>query len=165
MSNYYQASIEQPFHLSIGAVPVNKGKIMCHHFKEFGPYKNFYVLPTETMEQGETIEQTLHRGLMEEMGITSKVKEFLGSEIYPAIWFTEISKPTNVVKTVLYFLVEVENFDNSKRLKGEIESETTITEFDIEELIKIMEDQSKRIPVKEVNQIEILLRAKKFINL
>lgn len=165
MRNYYQASVEQPFHLSIGAVPVRNGKIMCLHFKELGPYKNFYVLPTETVEQGETIDQTLHRGLLEEMGVTCKIKNFLGSAIYPGIWFTEISKPTNVVKTVLYFLVEVENYDESKRLKGEIESDTDITEFDLVDLQRVMEEQSMRIPVKEVNQIEILLRAKNFINI
>src|SRR5262245_37707257 len=62
MVNHFQRSKEYPFHISIGAILLNKDKkIGCHYFKkiavpEFGFFEDFYILMRETIEPGETIE-------------------------------------------------------------------------------------------------------------
>lgn len=40
---------------------------------------DIYLLMRETIEHGETIEESIHRGLLEEFGSTGDIKNFLGS--------------------------------------------------------------------------------------
>lgn len=75
--SFFQASHEQPYHLSIGAVLFNKeGQVACHHFKEIFGHKEVYILMRESMENDETPLATLHRGLKEEFGAGSKTYRF-----------------------------------------------------------------------------------------
>ena len=79
--NYFKASKENPYHLSIGAVVLNgEGKILCHHFESLTlkgeTFKDFYILMRETIEPSETIEACLERGLREEFGCKAEIKRF-----------------------------------------------------------------------------------------
>ena len=103
VSNYFKGSKENPYHLSVGAVVFNEeNKICCHYFKRatlrkvFENFTDFYILMRETMEMGESIEQALHRGLMEEFGIIGDIITYLGSikGSYP-LGEVSIEKTTN----------------------------------------------------------------------
>lgn len=69
MKNYFQGTLDHPYHISIGAVVKNtEGKICCHYFdslthKSVGTLTDFILLMRETIEPNETIEQCLMRGL------------------------------------------------------------------------------------------------------
>src|SRR5579885_2157353 len=75
---FFQASAEQPYHLSIGAVLFDdQGRVACHHFKEIFGFKDVYILMRESMENDETPLMTLHRGLREEFGVIAEPVAFL----------------------------------------------------------------------------------------
>src|SRR4029079_19115924 len=77
---FFQASQQQPYHLSIGAVLFDQnGRIACHHFNEILGHKDIYILMRESMEDNESPLITLHRGLKEEFGAAAQPVAFLGS--------------------------------------------------------------------------------------
>ena len=155
--NYYQASPDSPFHLSVGAVPIDKkGNVYCHYWKQKREFTDLYSLMRETMEQGETIEKTFERGLMEEFGMTGKVVDYVGSITAVDEWFGEINRPTNVEKTTLYFLVDVISIDESKRLVEDEESDSQITCIPIHELIEKMEEVFNRTKINYFAEAKIL---------
>jgi hypothetical protein len=109
MANYFQATKERPYHISIGAVLRNQeGKVAAHYFDNFslpgfGDADDFYLLMRETIEPGETIEMALARGLMEEFGATARLQKYIGSIVarFP-------KEGVIIEKTTLYFLCELE---------------------------------------------------------
>jgi 8-oxo-dGTP pyrophosphatase MutT (NUDIX family) len=147
MDNYFKGTKRHPYHLSIGAVVLNEeNKVCCHYFKKmtlrkaFESFTDFYILMRETMEMGESIEDTLHRGLMEEFGITGDIVTYLGSikGNYP---IDEVS----IEKTTLYFLVKMKTFKPELRSKEDAEKESDIEWQTIDFLIPKMIDQAKRL--------------------
>lgn len=58
-----------------------------------------YTLPRETVYLRESLEDSLVRGVEEEVGIVVKPKRFLGSQIS----FFKRSDGSNIEKTTLYF--------------------------------------------------------------
>lgn len=86
-----------------------KQEVACHYFKEVvlkgrdnykdQVFKDFYIVMRETPELGETLEEAVYRGLMEEFGIEGTIKTYVGSikANLPHYGFT-------VEKTTLYFL-------------------------------------------------------------
>jgi isopentenyldiphosphate isomerase len=100
-SNYFRSTKERPFHLSVGAVVFNdKGELLCRHFTNYrGRNVDIYLFPTETPELGETFEQTLHRGLSEEVGVTAESPGFIGTLVGFAISGDKVFE-----KTVIYFM-------------------------------------------------------------
>ncbi len=165
MPNYFKGSPSNPYHLSIGAVVINeKNEVCCHHFDSvtlrnvFVELKNFYILMRETVEMGETIEETLHRGLMEEFGITGDIVTFLGSikGHYPL-------EGVSVEKTTLYFLVKLKTFDPKLRSKKDEESESSIEWQTIDYLIPKMQEQGERLRRTDLNEAPILERAKIYL--
>jgi ADP-ribose pyrophosphatase YjhB (NUDIX family) len=90
MSSLYQSKKTSPFHISAGAVLVNaEGKVLVHRrIKSEAPEQfanNFtardevYILMRESLEDGETIEEAVQRGVQEEFGMKCEVEKYLGS--------------------------------------------------------------------------------------
>lgn len=144
MNNHFRASREFPHHISIGGLVFNEDKkILVHHFKDVttadGLYLGeLYLLMRETIEDNETIEGALSRGLMEEFGLTGELLGHIGSVKgkYPLQDFW-------VEKTTLYFLVKYIEHDNSKREKDSKESESDLEWHDAGFLIEKMKLQKK----------------------
>ena len=107
---HFQWTPENPYHISVGAVVRNdKGEICCHYFKKFsrptvGSFEDMYILMRESLEDNETLEQCLKRGLMEEFGIVAEQQSFLGSIVseVPIMGSKAFMK-----KTTLYFLCDL----------------------------------------------------------
>ncbi|MDQ1299419.1 MAG: hypothetical protein QG636_87 [Patescibacteria group bacterium] len=113
MTSIYQHTVENPFHISVGAVLVNeKGEICVHTFpvSELAQdlqatlsVERLHILMRESVEEGETLSEAVLRGLQEEFGATGTVKRYLGSLCGRAF-----SPKGSFEKTTLYFLVELD---------------------------------------------------------
>jgi hypothetical protein len=112
MRNLFQHHADSPFHISVGAVLVNtEGKIRAHRSttetipKELihlmGGLKECYLLMRETIENGESIEGAVLRGLHEEFGAEGTIEKYLGSIQIPQL----SAKTRTFEKTTLYFQV------------------------------------------------------------
>lgn len=165
MSNYYQGNSTHPIHLSVGAVLINeKSEICCHHFidgqlKEHLPdleIEDLYILMRETIEQGETLEETLQRGLMEEFGATAEILDYLGS-IKSHFKKNEVE----IEKTTIYFLCKLISQDLSKR-NGDIESKSQLEWQATDFLIPKMKAQSIKYSRTDIDESDIL---EKFIQI
>ena len=160
-TNYFQGTSESPFHISIGAVLTNdKGEIACHYFKEFshksmGSFKDFYLLMRETIEPGETIENCLSRGLMEEFGAVGKIKSYMGSVVshFP-------HKSVEIEKTTLYFHCELISFDPERRKRDDPESGSEIVWISKKELIEKMHEQGQRSKRQDLDESKVLVELK-----
>lgn len=166
MKNYFQGNSEHPRHISVGAVVLNdKNEVCCHHFdstkgkyegywKETG-LENFYILMRETIEPNETLEQALHRGLMEEFGIEAELIDYFGS-----IQSHFKSKEAEIEKTTLYFLCKLVDQDLSKRSKGDVEFESQIEWHTPDFLIPIMKEQAIKYDRQDIDESSILEKIK-----
>ena len=160
--NYYRGDATHPYHLSVGALVMDKeGLIACHHYDELA-YWNLpkgsggcYVLMRETLEIGETIEQALHRGAMEEFGMTIRVISFLGS-IVASFKKNEIGP--DIEKTTLYFWVEPLTFESSRR-QDNPENMSTIEWKSAEFLLTEMPEQALRLKRDDIDEAQIIERA------
>lgn len=169
MENYYRGTKEKPYHISVGAVVMNEdGKVCCHFFekltfrKAFEGLTNFYILMRESMERGEKIEDTLHRGLMEEFGITGEIITYLGSLRHDYI--VKSAEPNYAIeKTTLYFLVRMKTFKPELRSQEDAEKESEIQWLPIDFLISKMKEQGVRLNESTLDESLILARAKKFL--
>lgn len=137
---FFRASPKYPYHLSIGAVLFDEeGRIACHHFKEILGYQNIYILMRETMENDETVIETLHRGLKEEFGASAEPIAFLGSLTGP---LPDGHLPFE--KTTLYIACKVISFNPKDRDKDDPEASSTIEWIEPSVLFSIMQEQGKR---------------------
>ncbi len=140
--NLAKHSKEQPFHISIGALITNDvGEICTHYIK--GPWgdgiEDTYILMRETPEPGESLEETIRRGIMEEFGVEGKIIRYLGSvQAYFPRWETQIEK------TTLYFHVVCENIDPKKRSGEDVEYNAETRWVKPEQLIQLMDAQQAR---------------------
>ena len=169
MENYFKGDRKKPYHLSVGAVILNdENKVCCHFFKQmtlrkaFEGFKDFYILMSETMEMGEKIEATLHRGLMEEFGITGDIITYLGSikSEYPV----KSSEPHySIEKTTLYFLVRMKTFKPELRGQDDAEKESEIQWQPIDFLISKMPEQGRKYS-SSLDESSVLEKAKKYIS-
>lgn len=159
MTNHFQRSKEYPYHISIGAIVVNKNKeVCCHYFKslsvpDFGNFEDFYILMRETIEPNETIEECLARGLTEEFGATASIKHYIGSIVskFP------LSKDGPIVeKTTLYFLCDLISQDDSERRKDDLESGSLIKWMNLQDLISKMKEQRLRLHREDADESSIL---------
>jgi hypothetical protein len=137
MKNYFQRSKEQPYHISVGAVLTNNNNEVCiQYLKDFyhpavGSLSDFYSLMRETIEPNETIEQALHRGLLEEFGAVAELKSFLGSIVAMTPQEDYIFQ-----KNTLYFHLKLISIDPKKRSHEDkkINAESVV----LERLIKVL---------------------------
>ena len=154
MTNYFQGTKESPYHISVGAVLINdEGKVCCHYFEK----QEVYILMRESMELGEKIEDTLHRGLKEEFGAEAELIDYLGSNIINY----SLEDNTIVQKTTLYFLCKLKNINVSLRSKDDSESGSEIQWKEIDFLISKFKTQNERLNRNDLDESEILERVKK----
>ncbi|MDQ6985528.1 MAG: hypothetical protein Q9M91_01835 [Candidatus Dojkabacteria bacterium] len=159
MQNFFQASPENPYHLSIGAVLLDQeNRIICHHFNKVGSFEDVYLLMTETIRSNETIENAIQRGLLEEFGATGVIERFLGTEIYNDPWFGETNKDVIVEKTVPFFVIKMTDLDEQKRDKEGREGGSKIVRMEKNDLLNKVEDQFERYNVNYLNFPKILKR-------
>ncbi len=119
-----------PYHLSVGTVVFDNNKIAL--VKKFN---GIYTLPRETMYSGESLEESLARGVKEELGITVEIEKFLGSQI------TCFDRPdgTNVEKTTIYFLAS--KTGDSEKEQADDETADEIEWFEPKNAKKLLEEQ------------------------
>src|SRR3989338_3873893 len=131
MTNLFKHKEGAPFHISVGAILVNnEGKILTHKRttdttpKEFlhtmGGLPETYTIMRESLEDAETLEEAVHRGLKEEFGAEGEIRKYLG-----AIFIPELRAKTRAFeKTTLYF--EVALTRQGERLMDDVESHTAL---------------------------------------
>lgn len=157
--NYFQGTVKNPYHISIGAVVKNaEGNICCHYFDSItlpsiGTLRDFYLLMRETIEPNETIEQCLSRGLLEEFGITGTLNRYIGSIVST---FEVGNTGVYIQKTTLYFLCDFVSMDESLRKKEDIEASSEIRWVAPLELIAKMKEQGKRLGRSDVDESMIV---------
>lgn len=120
-----------PYHLSVGSVILEKSLVTLLKKKD-----GSFTLPRETMYSQESIEESLVRGVKEEIGVIVSVDRYLGSII---TFFTRPDN-TNVEKTTIYFLVTKQKNDVKKQEIDEIEDETI--SIDIHKAIELLKNQN-----------------------
>lgn len=152
---FFQASQKQPYHLSVGAVLFDEnGRIACHHFKEVLGYKDIYILMRESVEDGENLLETLHRGLMEEFGATAEPKAFLGSLC------GYLQDPNlSYEKTTLYVACKLKDWNPTLRDTNDLEGRTIIEWLEPSQLIEIMRKQGEKYKRVDGDESEMILRA------
>ncbi len=153
---FFQASQNQPYHLSVGAVLCNQKKeIACHYFKEIFGHKDIYILMRETMEDNETPLDTLHRGLKEEFGATAEPLAYVGALVGPLP-----DKKLSFEKTTLYIACKLISFDQNGRSTDDAESKSEILWMEPDKLIAIMQQQGIRFNHRaDADESEMIKRA------
>ncbi len=170
MKNYFVGTKDHPQHVSVGAMLINNGvagspqdknKICCHHFTPdlMGGYwpdlglKDFYLLMRKTLHIGESLEQAVKRGLMEEFGAEGEILDYIGSIKSK---FRHKEGESEVEKTTLYFVCKLVSKDESKRNNSDIEGKTKIEWCTAEFLIPKMKEQGHKYGREDVDESEIL---------
>lgn len=157
---FFQASHQQPYHLSIGAVLFDQnGRIACHHFHEVQGHKDIYILMRESMENNESPLATLHRGLMEEFGATAQPVAFLGnlSGYLP-------DPHLSFEKTTLYVACQLIKWNPEDRDLNDPEAGSTIEWLEPDALISLMEQQGVRFQHRaDADESEMIKRAIPYI--
>lgn len=157
---FFQASAEQPYHLSVGAVLFDdQGRVACHHFKEIFGFVDIYILMRESVEDGENLLETLARGLQEEFGATATPVAFLGS----LVGFLPSFK-LSFDKTTLYIACQLREWDVAKRNLDDPEASSIIEWHEPKELMELMREQGKRIPRVDADESLMIQRALPYIH-
>jgi ADP-ribose pyrophosphatase YjhB (NUDIX family) len=105
----YRADSKNEYHLSVVGILVNEnGDIGCHYFKHKKwrganlICENVYLLPSETVEEGETLTEAVLRGAEEECNAFCTVQQFLGS-----FCFSASAAWGDFEKSLAYFVLKV----------------------------------------------------------
>jgi ADP-ribose pyrophosphatase YjhB (NUDIX family) len=162
MKNYFQGNKDHPYHISVGGVVLNgKNEIMVHHFERedlpgYWPdlgINDFYILMRETINPNETLEEALHRGLMEEFGVRAELLDYIGSV---QCEFRSAPEQPKIQKTTLYFLCKFIDQDLSKRSGEDIEGKTKIEWHTRDFLIPKMKEQALKYDRADIDESSIL---------
>lgn len=158
MANYYMGVEQAPYHLSVGSVLRNgRGEIACHHFDEAAGMSDVYILMRETIEPGETLEETIHRGLMEEFGAKARIVGYLGSIVAQL----DNSGPP-IQKTTLYFVCDLNEIHEGWRKPDDEEKGSVIEWHDVDFLIDKMSVQGERYRRQDFDESAVLRRLASF---
>ena len=163
--SFFRSSVASPYHLSVGVILYNEKKeIACHYFKklfakdEQRDLEDFYILMHETVEKKESLEAAALRGLREEFDMKGEIQRFLGAQLSK---FPRGS--TWVEKTTVYFLAKYEGQNGNGRDANDDESISEIQWRPVDYLIEKMEEQGRRWERSDLNEAEILKRAKVYL--
>ena len=148
MTKLFQHSPENRFHISVGAVLVREdGKICVHkmtkdktparYTRAFESGEEIFILMRESLENQETLEDAVLRGIKEEFGATGAIRRYLGS-LVSEVRLHEYP----FEKTTLYFEVSLKEL--GPRLEDE-ESYTDLEWHHAEELIRLMKAQASGV--------------------
>jgi len=156
MASQFEHTEAQPFHISVGAVLVNdEGKIMAHklrtenmkpeHRYKLGGLEEAYILMRETIENGESLEEAVARGLKEEFGAEGVIQKYLGSLQFEVEGFE---------KTELFFSVKLTTLGERRADDAEAASELVweTPQF----LIERMKEQGKRADRRDLDESKII---------
>lgn len=164
IGNYFGATIDRPYHLSVGGVILDENNnVYCLYYPHIDHLNNIYVLPNKTVKPGETLEETLKRGAMSELGCEIEPITFLGTLAVKDVWWAELGTPTAMEKSVLFFLARATHFSqeiiqaDSKNLNCEIQ----IKPFDF--LIESMKKLQVKDGMRDFDQLEIVIRARDWV--
>jgi hypothetical protein len=160
MTPLVQHSKENPFHISVGAVVVNsEGKILVHALTTdsvpkdildvLGGLDSAYILMRESVENDESLEDAVRRGLQEEFGVEGVIRRYLGS--------TQAMLPArygDFEKTTLYF--EVAFVSDVERTQHDWESTTPLEWHDPEFLITNMKEQGRVTSRADLDESRII---------
>jgi ADP-ribose pyrophosphatase YjhB (NUDIX family) len=160
MSSLYQGTEQLPFHISVGAVIVNeKNEILVHkrikgqvpeEFNDsFGNLAEVYLLMRESLENGETLEEAVHRGMQEEFGVKGTVEGYLGS-----IQVSISSSSYVWEKTTLYFKVALREI--GMRPVDDEEAESVLEWHTPDFLIERMKEQSENKERPDLDESKII---------
>lgn len=142
------------------------GLICAHHFppeiaKGFWKSVNvtdFYILMRKTIEQNETLEQALHRGLTDEFNAVASLDDYLGSIVSTAFDGPDPLTAVPFQKTTLYFLCTYQKDAGERRDLSDAEGRSILEWKSAEELIPVMREQKERFGREDVDESAILER-------
>ena len=166
-TTHFQGNFEHPQHISAGAILLNeRGEVCCHHLftKNLKGYwadeeiDDFYLLMRETIQHDESLEEALHRGLMEEFGATGELVDYVGS-----IKSSFKHKGVEVERTTLFFLCKLKTLDAARRSDHDIEGKSVIEWQTPEYLIPRMKEQSVKYGRTDIDESSILERVRERI--
>ncbi len=165
--NIFQASKEYPFHISVGVVLTNSdGLICCHFYKktdlpiESEGKSDLYLLMRETIQQNESLETVISRGLQEEFGARGILKAYIGS--IKSSFPLRISK-VEIEKTTLYFHVEMTEFNPLTRDQDEVESKSVIQWINAEDLEHVFMEQGSKYNRSDLDESPIVRNYIKYV--
>lgn len=135
----------------------SEGKILSHkitkenipeeHKEKMENISEVYILMRESLENGETLEQGIERGLQEEFGMKGDIQKYLGS--------IQIDIPQEgFEKTTLYFQVTLTH--EGQRPADDAESYTTLEWMDPGILIKKMKEQGEKSTRGDLDESKII---------
>ena len=161
MTDLFKHSEASPFHISVGAVLVNdEGKVLVHKMVRrsmpdslihtIGNLNEAYILMRESLENGETLDQAVTRGLMEEFGAEGTIVKYLGSIQIPELH----AKTRTFEKTTLYF--QVDFVKQNDRPMNDVEAHTELAWESPEFLIEHMHDQGQRAGREDLDESKII---------
>lgn len=158
--HYFIGTKRSPYHLSVGAIVVNrKGEIRCHHFPKGNANPEFVLLMRETLKPHESLEKALARGLKEEFGMKARVVAYLGSfESSFRNW-----EGAMLQKTTLYFLCvpiaqNLKWITSVEKRTGHFEKGSTLEWKLARWLIAQMKKQGKHMKRTDFDESEIVKR-------
>lgn len=160
MKRLFQHSEGNPYHISVGAVLVNaKGEICVHHYTKenvpeqyganMGGLSEVRILMRESLENGETLEEAVSRGLVEEFGAEGELIRYLGS-----LRVNIKGRLRTFEKTTLYFQVRCTKLGD--RPVDDDESFSTLEWVSPALLIERMREQGKEATREDLDESKII---------
>ena len=160
MKKRFQHTPDQPYHISVGAVLVNENGEVCVHKRtrenlppEFhdalGGLDEVYILRRESLENDESLEESVLRGIREEFGASGELGKYLGS-----IQTVIQPKSYPFQKTTLYFAVRLTEL--GARPEDDEEIDSILEWHPIEFLIERMKEQAASTDRGDLDESVIL---------
>lgn len=162
--NLFGATTDRPYHLSVGSIILNdEGLVYALHYKKIDHLTDIDLLPNKTVRPNETLEQTNSRGALQALGCEVEVIAFLGTLVVQDRWWGELGTPTDMEKSVLYFLSRATKY-SPELAKEECAKENCTVEIkSLDFLIDSMAKWQVKDGMRDFDQREMLRRAKTWI--